>query len=267
MVSPHSDSSSASRRRTTRAWDRIKACQAAISRSSSGAWVVGLAMRESLRRNTCACKDLLILSFTTVADTIFGGAMTTTADTSGTVVETLTGDYQIDPTHSRLGFAAKHAMVATVRGQFKIYSGEVHLDEENPAASRVSLQIEVGSVDTGNADRDKHLLGPDFFDVETYPTITFTSTNVEKVDDDVYTLIGDLTINDKTNPVAVEFELTGTSPDPWGNFRVGFEGRATVNRRDWDLAWNVALDKGGVLVSEKVKLEFDIAAVKQVAQS
>ena len=183
--------------------------------------------------------------------------------TTETTVTTLTGDYDIDPTHSRIGFAAKHAMVATVRGQFKAYAGEVHLDQENPSNSRVNLQIEVKSVDTGNADRDAHLLTPDFFNVEAFPTITFTSTNVEKVDDDVYTLIGDLTINDKTNPVAVEFELTGTSTDPWGNFRAGFEGRTTVNRRDWDLAWNVALDKGGVLVGEKVKLEFDISSVRR----
>jgi polyisoprenoid-binding protein YceI len=105
----------------------------------------------------------------------------------------------------------------------------------------------------------------DFFDIENHPKIVFQSTKVEKVDDDVYTVIGDLTINGKTNPVAVEFELTGTSDDPWGNFRAGFEGRTTVNRRDWGLAWNLALDKGGVLVSEKVKLEFDIAAVKRAS--
>jgi polyisoprenoid-binding protein YceI len=191
---------------------------------------------------------------------------TTTNETTGTV-ESLTGDYQIDPTHSRLGFAAKHAMVATVRGGFKVYSGEVHLDEEQPENSWAKLEIDASSVDTGNADRDGHLKTPDFFDIEKYPTITFVSKKVEKVEDDVYTLIGDLTINDKTNPVAVEFELTGTSNDPWGNFRAGFEGRTTVNRRDWNLAWNVALDKGGVLVSEKVKLEFDIAAVKQTDQS
>jgi polyisoprenoid-binding protein YceI len=193
--------------------------------------------------------------------------MTTTAENTGTVVETLTGDYQVDPAHSRLGFAAKHAMVASVRGQFKAYSGEVHLDEENPENSWAKVEIDVASVDTGNADRDAHLRTPDFFDIEKFPTITFASTKVANVEDDVFTLIGDLTINGKTNPVAVEFELTGTSNDPWGNFRAGFEGRATVNRRDWGLAWNLALDKGGVLVSEKVKLEFDIAAVKQVAQS
>jgi polyisoprenoid-binding protein YceI len=193
--------------------------------------------------------------------------MTTTTTQTATGVETLTGDYQVDPTHSRLGFAAKHAMVATVRGGFKVYSGEVHLDEEHPENSWAKVEIDVASVDTGNADRDAHLRTPDFFDIERFPKITFVSTKAEKVDDDVYTLIGDLTINDKTNPVAVDFELTGTSNDPWGNFRVGFEGRATVNRRDWDLAWNVALDRGGVLVSEKVKLEFDIAAVKQTTES
>jgi len=187
--------------------------------------------------------------------------MTTSAAETST--QSLTGHYDIDASHSRLGFAAKHAMVATVRGGFKVYSGEVFLDEENPENSWAKVEIDAGSVDTGNADRDAHLRTPDFFDLEKHPKITFVSTKVEKVDDDVYTLIGDLTINDKTNPVAVEFELTGTSNDPWGNFRAGFEGRTTVNRRDWDLAWNVALDKGGVLVSEKVKLEFDIAAVKR----
>ena len=128
--------------------------------------------------------------------------MTTTTENTGTTVETLTGDYQVDPTHSRLGFAAKHAMVATVRGQFKVYSGEVHLDEENPENSWAKVEIDVASVDTGNADRDAHLRTPDFFDIEKYPTITFVSTKVEKVDGDVFTLIGDLTINDKTNPVS-----------------------------------------------------------------
>jgi len=186
--------------------------------------------------------------------------MTTTATET---TATLTGDYDIDPTHSRLGFAAKHAMIATVRGQFSVYAGDVHLDEENPGNSTVTLEIDAASVDTGNADRDAHLRTPDFFDLENHPKITFTSTKVEKVDDDLYTLIGDLSINGKSNPVSVEFELTGTSNDPWGNFRAGFEGRTTVNRRDWGLAWNVALDKGGVLVSEKVKLEFDISAVRR----
>jgi polyisoprenoid-binding protein YceI len=179
---------------------------------------------------------------------------------------TLTGDYDIDPTHSRLGFAAKHAMIATVRGEFKVYSGEVHLDEANPAASYARIEIDAASVDTGNADRDAHLRTPDFFDLEKHPKITFVSTGVERTDDTVYVLSGDLTINDRTRPVSVEFELSGTSVDPWGNFRAGFEGRTTVNRRDWGLEWNVALDRGGVLVSEKVKLEFDISAVRRAPE-
>jgi polyisoprenoid-binding protein YceI len=187
---------------------------------------------------------------------------TTTAQTAGTET-TLTGTYDIDATHSRLGFAAKHAMVATVRGGFKVYSGEVFLDEQNPENSWAKVEIDVESVDTGNADRDAHLKTPDFFDIANHPKITFVSTKVEKVEDDVYTLIGDLTINGKTNPVSVNWELNGTSVDPWGGFRVGFEGKTTVNRRDWGLAFQVALDKGGVLVGEKVKLEFDIAAVKR----
>ena len=189
----------------------------------------------------------------------------TTIDTTTTQAPSLTGAYDIDPAHSRIGFAAKHAMVTTVRGQFTDYTADVFLDEENPANSRVRLEIKAASVDSGNADRDKHLRTSDFFDVESHPTIVFQSTKVEKADDDLYTLIGDLTINGTTNPVAVEWELAGATNDPWGNFRAGFEGRATVNRRDWGLKFNVGLDKGGVLVGEKVKLEFDISAVKRAA--
>ncbi len=186
----------------------------------------------------------------------------TTTDTVGTV-QSLTGTYDIDPTHSRIGFATKHAMVTTVRGQFTDYTADVYLDEENPANSRVRLEIKAASVESGNADRDKHLRTGDFFDVESHPTFVFESTKVEKSDDDLYTLIGDLTINGVTNPVAVDWELAGTTNDPWGNFRAGFEGKATINRRDWGLQWNVGLDKGGVLVGEKIKLEFDISAVKR----
>jgi polyisoprenoid-binding protein YceI len=188
----------------------------------------------------------------------------TTTDTTTTTTEapTLTGTWEIDASHSRIGFAAKHAMVATVRGQFTDYAGEVVLDETDPAASRIRLEIDAASVTTGNADRDGHLKSPDFFDIANHPKLVFTSSGVS-LDDDVYTLIGELEINGKSQPVTVDFELTGTSFDPWGNFRAGFEGRATVNRRDWGLAWNVALDKGGVLVGEKVKLEFDISAVKK----
>lgn len=187
-----------------------------------------------------------------------------TADTTLTAPETITGDYEIDPAHSRVGFAAKHAMVATVRGQFTVYGGQVHLDEESVANSYARLEIDAASVTTGNADRDAHVKNADFFDVEKYPTITFVSTKAEQIGDDEFVLHGDLTIKDATKPVAVTFEKTGVAIDPWGGHRVGFEGRATVNRKDWDLTWNVNLERGGILVSDKVRLEFDIAAVKKV---
>lgn len=175
----------------------------------------------------------------------------------------LTGDYDLDPTHSRIGFAVKHAMVTTVRGQFRDYTAEVHLDEEHPENSTVRVEIPVASIDTGNADRDAHLRSADFFDAEASPAITFRSTTVERTGDQRYALTGDLTINGRTAPVTVDWEATGSAVDPWGKTRVGFEGRATVQRRDWGLEWNVALDRGGVLVAEKVKLEFDIAAVRR----
>ena len=117
------------------------------------------------------------------------------------------------------------------------------------------------SIDTGVADRDGHLRSADFFDVETYPEITFVSTDVSRDGDD-WTIAGDLTIKDVTKPVTVLFEETGSARDPFGNLRVGFEGEATINRKDWDLTWNAALETGGVLVSEKIKLGFDISAIR-----
>jgi polyisoprenoid-binding protein YceI len=169
----------------------------------------------------------------------------------------LTGDYTIDASHTRLGFSARHAMVTTVRGQFGDFEGTAHVDAENPAASTVRA----ASVSTGTADRDGHLTSSDFFDVENHPEITFTSTSVER-DGAEWSITGDLTIKGATKPVTIPFEETGTAVDPFGNTRVGFEGATTINRKDWDLTWNAALETGGVLVSEKIKLEFDISAIK-----
>lgn len=172
------------------------------------------------------------------------------------------GDYTLDVAHTRIGFAARHAMVTTVRGQFGEFRGQAHLDFENPENSRAELEIDVASLTTGNADRDNHLRSPDFFDVDKYPTIGFVSTGVRPKGDDTYVLLGDLTVKGHTRPVEVEFEPTGVNGDPWGNTRAGFEGRTTVNRKDWGLIWNVAIETGGILVSDKVKLEFDVSAVK-----
>ncbi len=175
----------------------------------------------------------------------------------------LTGDYDIDASHSRLGFAAKHAMVATVRGQFSDFTADVHLDEDNVENSSARVTIKTASVQTGNPDRDAHLRNSDFFEVETYPEITFVSTAAERKGDDDFVLHGNLSIKGVTKPVSVEFEKTGTAIDPWGGERVGFEGRTKINRKDWGLTWNVALETGGILVSDKVTLEFDIAAVRR----
>jgi polyisoprenoid-binding protein YceI len=189
------------------------------------------------------------------------------APTGGVAVATagsvLTGDYTIDASHTRLGFSARHAMVTTVRGSFSDVEGTAHVDVETPARSSVTLIIRTASVTTGSADRDGHLGSADFFDSETHPEITFVSTAVER-DGSEWSITGDLTIKGITRSVTIPFEENGTAQDPFGNVRIGFEGATTINRKDWDLTWNAALETGGVLVSEKIKLEFDVSAIKNV---
>ena len=178
---------------------------------------------------------------------------------------TLTGTYAIDPSHSRIGFVARHAMVTKVRGSFNEFEGSGHFDAEDPTRSHLQLIIQAASIDTRNADRDGHLRSNDFFDMETYPTITFVSTAVAQTGDDEYRVTGDLTIKGVSRPVTVELEYTGTAVDPYGNQRIGFEGKTTVNRKEWGVNWNAALEAGGVLVSEKVTLEFDVSAIRSAA--
>ena len=183
--------------------------------------------------------------------------MTTTA-----VPATLTGTYTIDPTHSRIGFVARHAMVTKVRGAFNEFQGSGHFDAEQPANSRAELTIKAASIDTRNADRDAHLRSNDFFDMDTYPQITFSSTSVEPTGDVRFRVTGDLTIKGVTRPVTVDFEYTGSAVDPYGNQRIGFEGSTVVNRKDWGVNWNAALEAGGVLVSENVTLEFEVSSIR-----
>ncbi|MDR7253213.1 polyisoprenoid-binding protein YceI [Nocardioides sp. BE266] len=187
--------------------------------------------------------------------------MTTGFDAPTTAIDDISGSYALDVSHSRLGFVARHAMVTKVRGQFGAFTGTATIDEATPASSKVELSIDVTSIETGSADRDGHLKSADFFDAETYPAITFTSTDVKRDGSD-WTITGDLTIKDVTKPVTIEFEQTGSAVDPFGNTRVGFEGETTINRKDWGLTWNAALETGGVLVSEKIKLEFDVSAIQ-----
>lgn len=187
----------------------------------------------------------------------------TVTETPSVAVENISGDYTLDPSHTRIGFSARHAMVTKVRGHFDQFEGTAHVDTVTPANSSVTVTIEAASVTTGNEQRDGHLKTPDFFDIANYPQVTFVSTNVER-DGSEWAITGDLTINGVTKPVTIPFEETGSAKDPFGNTRVGFEGDVTIDRTDWNLSFNAALETGGVLVSEKVKLEFDISAIANV---
>jgi polyisoprenoid-binding protein YceI len=182
--------------------------------------------------------------------------------TTTTTTQIPTGTYTIDASHSRVGFVARHAMVTKVRGSFNEFDGTGSFDAANPSAAQLQLSIQAASIDTRNADRDAHLRSNDFFDMDTYPEISFVSTAVEQTGDDVYQVTGDLTIKGVTKPVTIEFEYTGTAVDPYGNTRIGLDGKTTVNRKDWGVNWNAALEAGGVLVSEKVTLEFEVSAIR-----
>jgi polyisoprenoid-binding protein YceI len=190
---------------------------------------------------------------------------TTEFEAATSAVADVTGEYTVDVEHTRIGIRARHAMVTTVRGSFSDFEGAARLDAVDPGASSVALRIRTASIDTGVADRDAHLRSADFLDVERYPEITFASTSVEQQDDDVYRVTGDLTIKDVTRPVTVDFLLTGSALDPWGNLRVGFEGAVAIKRSEWGLTWNTVLDTGGVLVSDRIQIEFDVSAIRATA--
>jgi polyisoprenoid-binding protein YceI len=184
--------------------------------------------------------------------------------TATTDFSTLTGTYALDPAHTRLGFVARHAMVTKVRGSFNEFEGTATINGADPGESSVTVTIQVASVDTRNEQRDGHLRTNDFFDAPTYPTISFVSTEIQHLGGDDFEVTGDLTIKDATRPVTIPLEFTGAAIDPYGAQRIGLEGSVVINRKDWGVTWNAPLEAGGVLVGEKITLEFEIAAVKQV---
>lgn len=186
----------------------------------------------------------------------------TEATATATPLVELTGEYTIDPAHSRIGFIARHALVTKVRGLFNDFAGTLSINGSSPAESSGTVTIQVASIDTGQPDRDAHLRTNDFFALDEYPEITFQSTALKQVDDTNFEVTGDLTMRDVTKSVTVAVEFLGAAVDAAGANRIGFEGSVTVNRKDWGINWNAALEAGGVLVSDKVVLEFEVAAVK-----
>ncbi|WP_371518202.1 YceI family protein [Kitasatospora sp. NBC_01300] len=190
-------------------------------------------------------------------------APTAVAETpAGPDLAHLSGDWTIDTTHSEVAFSVRHAMVTNVKGRFTEYDGKLHLDGSTPGNSSADLAIKVASIDTNQAQRDEHLRTGDFFAADTYPEIRFRSTSAERLRGDTYRMSGELTIKGTTRPVVLELEYTGSATDAYGAERVGFEGNAVLDRTEFGLTYNAALETGGVLIGEKVKLSFDISAVK-----
>jgi polyisoprenoid-binding protein YceI len=174
----------------------------------------------------------------------------------------LSGTYTLDPSHTRIGFVARHAMVTKVRGSFNQFEGTITVDGDDPANSAVRVTIDAASIDTRNAQRDEHLRTNDFLALEQYPQITFASTDVRQVDDTTFEVTGDLTIKDVTNRITIPLQFEGASQDPYGLNRIGFDGSVTISRKDYGITWNAALETGGVLVSDKIVLEFEVSAIK-----
>jgi len=185
-----------------------------------------------------------------------------TIATTAPALTDLTGTYTLDPAHTRIGFVARHAMVTKVRGAFNEFVGTATLDGANPANSAARLTIKAASIDTRNEQRDEHLRGNDFLAMAEYPEITFSSTGARQVDDTTFELTGDLTVRGVTNSVTIPFTFEGAAQDPFGNLRVGFEGSVTISRKDYGITWNAALETGGVLVGDKIVLEFEVSAIK-----
>ena len=174
--------------------------------------------------------------------------------------------WKIDTSHSGITFSVRHMVVSKTRGRFTKWSGEIHFDSQEPTASSVEVTIDPASIDTADAQRDAHLRSPDFFDVEKYPFASFRSTKVELQRNDWLRITGDLTVHGVTKPVILEAKYEGSGKDPWGAERAGFIATTSIDRKDYGLKWNQALETGGLLVGEKVELTLEIEAVRQSAQ-
>lgn len=171
------------------------------------------------------------------------------------------GTWNVDPSHSSVEFRVKHLGISTVRGSFREFQGTLEIGDDI-SSSKVTGSLKAASIDTGEDKRDEHLRAPDFFDAETYPEITFESTSIEVTGEDEFHITGDLTMHGVTNPVTLNAEVTGTEEDPWGNTRVGLEVQGELSRGDWGMTFNQALGSGNMMVSDKVRINAEVSAVK-----
>ena len=181
-----------------------------------------------------------------------------------TTTTAITTTYRIDRAHSEAVFQVRH-LLTKVRGRFSDFEGTIQYDEANPERSSVNATIQATSIDTNESDRDTHLRSADFFDVEKFPTLTFRSTRVTKKGSESFDVAGDLTIHGVTKPVTLNVTFLGKATDPWGNERLGFEGETTINRKDFGLTWSAALETGGFLVGDEIKISVSVQALPQAA--
>jgi polyisoprenoid-binding protein YceI len=176
-------------------------------------------------------------------------------------------DWQVDGAHSTVNFTVRHMVISKVRGHFAKWKAKLALDGANLAGSSVEVEIEAASIDTGVAERDAHLRSADFLDVQKYPTLTYRSTEVVVVSKDRLRVVGDLTIHGVAREIPLDVAVGGQGKDPWGNVRAGFSATASLNRKDFDLTWNQALETGGLLVADRVDMEIEIQAIKAAAKA
>ena len=171
--------------------------------------------------------------------------------------------WSFDPAHSRVGFVIRHMVFAKVRGAFNDVSGYVHINPEDPTDAQVEIRVQLASIDTRNEQRDEHLRSADFFDIEHHPEMVYTASGIDEVDEDNYVVVGELTLRGITRPLTIPLAMVGLERDQTGALRAGLEGTRRIARREWDISWNTPLDSGGVLVSDKITLEFELSLVKR----